>query len=95
MLESKDIYSSVGIAKEQLTDILDALQVEYSITCEYTEYRPEGANFYGITHFSGEINGIKYKTVDITYNPTWETAEGYINKVKAYLFCVLDGAANL
>ena len=89
------IENAIGIAKEQLEGVLDALHMEHSIVCEYTEYYPAGANFYGITHFAAEINGITYKTIDIKYHPATETGEGYINKVKSYLLDVLDGAVNL
>lgn len=89
------VENSIGIAKEQLEGILNALHMKHSIVCEYVEYHPAGANFYGITHFTAEINGITYKTIDIKYHPAAETGDEYINKVKSYLLDVLDGAINL
>lgn len=91
----KHIENAIGIAKEQLEDILDALHMEHDITCKYIEYDPKDANFYGLTHFTAKINKLPYRTVVIRYRPIAETEEQYVNRVKAYLLDVLDAAVNL
>lgn len=91
----KDIENAIGIAKEQLEDILDALHMEHDITCKYIEYDSTDANFYGITHFVAEINKLSYRSAVIRYRPIAETEEQYVNRVKAYLLDVLDAAVNL
>ena len=92
---TSNIKEEIISIKERFSDMLDSFSRSYNIELDYQEHEPQGSNFYGITTFKGTINGIPYKVKELKYMPYKETAESYINSVKAYLFEVLDAVAAL
>ena len=88
---------SVAMISEQMRDILESMGATVQrFELDYKEIpNAFGGNPQGLTTFNATINHIPYKTARLIWQRHAETEEDYINSIRAYMFNVLDGVANL
>lgn len=91
-----DIADKILSIREQMNDILERLVgSDFTISLDYHEYHPAGANFYGVAQFRARIKDVKFKDMDFDYWPASMTAKNFVNGIKAYMLDVLDGVVNV
>lgn len=82
-------HEKILLIKEQFEDILSCITDDYEFKLEYWE------NHSVACKFSAIINSIPYKDTWIYWNTESTSEDDFLHSIKAYLFDVLDGVANL
>lgn len=90
------LAQKIEMIKEQFNDILQGMRATYNYSLDlFVIENQNGGNPTIYVVFNGIINDIPYKEKHIDYRMASMTREAFFNEIKAYLFDVLDGVANL
>lgn len=91
-----NLEQKISMIEEQFDDILSHAGDHGNMKLTYNYKENEfGGNPYIWVDLKANINSIPYKEKKFTYHMASQTEIGFINEIKAWLFDMLDGVANL
>lgn len=91
-----NLEQKIGMIEAQFDDVLSHSGDHgyMKLTYNYKENK-FGGNPHVWVDLEANINSIPYKEKRFTYQMASQTEIGFINEIKAWLFDMLDGVANL